>query len=1078
MASDLHRRIESAIRTAKQWESDKALLAKIRASIPLKELVPELVCEAEARWRSYLNDNTAGAAEKEATGECDGANCKTSCFRDDDADWEGDDLLLKRLTLYFKQEVMVWCNQPPCSNPNCKGNEDGKQMEYKGVRGPETEEEKSGGAGKVEVYSCKLCSTETTFPRFNSPRALFESRRGRCGEFANLFGTYCRALGFDARFIRDFTDHVWVEVWSARQQRWLHADSCEGLIDRPNMYEQGWGKKLNYCIGATHDSVADVTRRYTRKFYSDDFQARRREYAPDENTSDRIFLQMGGALRQMNNVGKGRLEDLEKREKTEAKFFGTVQLSGVWDVDYREGRISGSIAWKAARHELGDNTTKEEGEEKKDDIKEDTQTFFVESVYPSSRHKDLTIIVQPSMSSNVPSPTTNTHPECIIVSGVPAARTMTNGISVVIVDEASGCILQSAAYSNWSTVGCFLDTVPDGRIIAICFIRDDEQDGSKTVSSIDDSASKKLGRIGGFDIEAATMSTNSWLFYVGQLNYHPKWATCLASSDSKQSIKVSLQLNITSPVKARLRSEVNTVPAVVSTRLPESTMPLKTQLVASSFQKRVAFNAYMENGGSQNSTVTGYTTRHGAPIYLIDDTAFPFQKSDGQTHDPIPNDSSWATYHFLPDSLVPDDDEVIEEKAASANKYSTPKFDIPIAEDYFTGLLGTQLLVKNAASTPTPMDTASALANTRLIALYFSAQWCGPCRGFTPLLIEFYNVLKETAPSHGLELIFVSSDRDEGQFQQYYGKMPFMALPFSNRALAQQAKSVFGVRGVPSLVVIDSLSGQIVIPPDESRRVVHQACQRGDEAIESLFQSWLGRVPAESVSMLDILSLSCQEAVEGAGEADKTAATNIKAEGYLKREVPDGNEQDEKAKPLSPVDSTARANELFADRVEELFKQLKAKGMDPNAAATEAINQASAEQKNPSTSIELEEGSLQGTCKISAVEAGNKTIEAIIEKTCLLNGGDETKIANVLSTAKKYVANVQKDPSNPRFRNFRLSNKVFDRITSTPGSVELLVNLGFAIFHSDVDFVASIPLSVDLALMNEVFDNLLAKYNS
>lgn len=29
-----------------------------------------------------------------------------------------------------------------------------------------------------------------------------------------------------------------MEVWSVRQGRWLHADSCEGLIDRPNMYEQ------------------------------------------------------------------------------------------------------------------------------------------------------------------------------------------------------------------------------------------------------------------------------------------------------------------------------------------------------------------------------------------------------------------------------------------------------------------------------------------------------------------------------------------------------------------------------------------------------------------------------------------------------------------------------------------------------------------------------------------------------------------------------------------------------------------------------------------------------------------------
>ena len=129
-----------------------------------------------------------------------------------------------------------------------------------------------------------------------------------------------------------------VEVWSVRQGRWLHADACEGLIDRPNMYEQGWGKNLNYAVGATHDSAADVTKRYTRKFYSDDFQARRREFAPDESTSDRVFFQMDGAVRQMSGAGKGRVEELEKRAKAEEAFFGMVQSSGVWDVDYREGR--------------------------------------------------------------------------------------------------------------------------------------------------------------------------------------------------------------------------------------------------------------------------------------------------------------------------------------------------------------------------------------------------------------------------------------------------------------------------------------------------------------------------------------------------------------------------------------------------------------------------------------------------------------------------------------------------------------------------------------------------------------------
>lgn len=121
MASTLQSRLESAINTAKRWESDKELLAEIRASIPFRELVPELVCETEDRCRSYLNnssttegevkdDNNNNDAVEEKVDE--DIQYKTLCFKDDDADWEGDDLLLKRLTLYFKQEVMTWCNQP------------------------------------------------------------------------------------------------------------------------------------------------------------------------------------------------------------------------------------------------------------------------------------------------------------------------------------------------------------------------------------------------------------------------------------------------------------------------------------------------------------------------------------------------------------------------------------------------------------------------------------------------------------------------------------------------------------------------------------------------------------------------------------------------------------------------------------------------------------------------------------------------------------------------------------------------------------------------------------------------------
>merc|ERR1712070_494391 len=57
--------------------------------------------------------------------------------------------------------------------------------------------------------------------------------------------------------------------------------------------------------------------------------------------------------------------------------------------------------------------------------------------------------------------------------------------------------------------------------------------------------------------------------------------------------------------------------------------------------------------------------------------------------------------------------------------------------------------------------------------------------------------------SKGLEVVFVSSDKDEEQFKDYFKEMPWLALDFEDRKLKAQLSGMFGVRGIPALVIVD-----------------------------------------------------------------------------------------------------------------------------------------------------------------------------------------------------------------------------------------------------------------------------------
>jgi len=121
------------------------------------------------------------------------------------------------------------------------------------------------------------------------------------------------------------------------------------------------------------------------------------------------------------------------------------------------------------------------------------------------------------------------------------------------------------------------------------------------------------------------------------------------------------------------------------------------------------------------------------------------------------------------------------------------------------------LLAKEASATAPPLfpkkilnsegkTVSSKVLKDKIVGIYFSAQWCPPCRNFTPALVEFRD-----KNAKEFEVVFVSSDRsqeDQLKYMEKYG-MKWYALPHGSDE-ANELKKKYEVRGIPSLVIVDA----------------------------------------------------------------------------------------------------------------------------------------------------------------------------------------------------------------------------------------------------------------------------------
>lgn len=119
------------------------------------------------------------------------------------------------------------------------------------------------------------------------------------------------------------------------------------------------------------------------------------------------------------------------------------------------------------------------------------------------------------------------------------------------------------------------------------------------------------------------------------------------------------------------------------------------------------------------------------------------------------------------------------------------------------------------------------LDKNKLIALYFSAQFCSPCKQFTPKLIKAYNIWKED--KCGIEVVYVSSDETEKDYKANVEKHPWKRICFKQRDLCDKIMDCYNIKSIPQLWIFDC-EGNLI-----SKKGTEEVATKGSKAI----QNWL-----------------------------------------------------------------------------------------------------------------------------------------------------------------------------------------------------------------------------------------------
>lgn len=151
----------------------------------------------------------------------------------------------------------------------------------------------------------------------------------------------------------------------------------------------------------------------------------------------------------------------------------------------------------------------------------------------------------------------------------------------------------------------------------------------------------------------------------------------------------------------------------------------------------------------------------------------------------------------------------------------------------------------------------------QLYVIYYSAEWCGPCRAFSPTLKAVYNMLKDMGMDH-FEIFYASWDQSATAMKRFAleSAMPWKILPHSvpkrNRIISAASGS-----GIPCLVILNregnilahTYKGSEYLGPrvvlDELQRMLFSNNLHNLRARRSYFQMTLTELMADRPALDD-----------------------------------------------------------------------------------------------------------------------------------------------------------------------------------------------------------------------------------